>query len=33
MLKLHNFYTRYLFPMMVEIQYYELTGSQGPDPI
>ena len=32
-LKLHNFYTRYLFPMMVEIQYYELPESGGPAPV
>ena len=30
-LKLHNCYFRYLFPMMVEIQYYEWPeGSQPP---
>ena len=32
-LKLHNFYVRYLFPLMVEIQHYELTGEKGPDPV
>ena len=26
-LKLHNFYTRFLLPMMVEIQYFELAES------
>ncbi len=32
-LKLHNFYTRYLLPMMVEIQYYELPEDGAPDPV
>ena len=27
-LKLHNFYTRYLFPLMVEIQHFEMTGGE-----
>ena len=32
-LKLHNCYFRYLLPMMVEIQYYELPEDGAPDPV
>ena len=32
-LKLHNFYVRYLFPLMVEIQYFELHGKAAPAPV
>lgn len=28
-LKLHSFYVRYLLPLMVEIQYFELVGSEA----
>ncbi len=28
-LKLHNFYVRYLLPLMVEVQHYEYTPSRG----
>ena len=30
MLKLHSFYVRYLLPLMIEVQYFEWTGSDAP---
>jgi hypothetical protein len=33
MLKLHSFYVRYLLPLMVEVQYFEMTpDAEAPAP-